>query len=302
MSYKLTLPCTRTEAEALALVDFTDDAGMDNIPVIVTSEIDEQQPDDWEMHAYYNTKPTASDIRVLRQYVPSADMAKPSLEKLGNEDWLSMSQEGLEPIHAGRFHVHTPHMPASNDPAIRNFCIDAGLAFGTGHHETTHGCLAMLDIMRRRGIRCDNMLDLGTGTGLLAFAAGHLWPQARLTASDIDAVCEDVVHENARVNGTVLGQRRGQLHMVTADGMMHPALLERAPYDIIAANILAGPLIDMSADICRSIVPRGNLVLAGLLTEQAPAVLSAYRWQGMRLMKRIISGDWSILWMRKRGL
>ncbi len=233
MSYKLTLPCTRAEAEALALIDFTDDTVMENIPVIVTSEIDEQRPDEWEMHAYYSTRPAASDIRILRQYVPSAAKAKHRLEKLGEEDWLSMSQEGLEPIHAGRFHVHTPHMPPSEDPVIRNFCIDAGLAFGTGHHETTHGCLAMLDSMRRRGIRCDNMLDLGTGTGLLAFAAGHLWPRARLTASDIDAICENVVHENARINNVALGHNRGQLHMVIADGMMHPALLDRAPYDLM---------------------------------------------------------------------
>ncbi len=301
MSYKLTLPCTRSEAEVLACVDLAEMMTSDNIPVIVTSEIDETRPNEWEIHAYYSAKPKSQDIKYLRQYIPGSSDIEPVIEKLGDEDWLSMSQEGLEPIRAGRFYVHTPHMPASDAPDIRNFSIDAGLAFGTGHHETTHGCLTMLDMIRRRGIRCDNMLDLGTGTGLLAFAAGHLWPHAWLTASDIDPVCENVVRENAHINDITLGTGRGQLHMVTADGMMHPALVRRAPYDLIAANILAGPLIDMSADIAGALTPRGNLVLAGLLREQAPAVLSAYRWQHMALVKRIVSGDWSILWMRKRS-
>jgi len=300
-SFKLTLPCTSDEARILAEIDFSDFGITDNLPVIVTSEVDPKKPDEWEVCGYYEEKPKAADIKILRQFIPSADGNNPQIEKLGDEDWLTMSQEGLEPIRAGRFYVHTPHMPADNSGEFHNFCVDAGLAFGTGHHETTHGCLAMLDRMRNLGVRSDNMLDLGTGTGLLAFAAGHLWPRSYLTASDIDPVCEQVVRENAQNNDVKLGAKSGQLLMLTADGMDDVVLSARGPYDLIAANILATPLIEMSADIATSIVPRGNLLLAGLLNEQAEAVLSAYRWQNMRLVKRMVRGDWTILWLRKRG-
>lgn len=300
-SYKVTLPCTRAEARELADVDFGEEGMQDNAPVIVTNEIDDQKPEFWEVHAYYSDKPSTDDIRILRTHLPSAANVKHITEKLGDEDWLTMSQSGLEPIRAGRFHVHTPQMPADNSGDMHNFCIDAGLAFGTGHHETTHGCLDMLCRIRRSGVRVDDMLDLGTGTGLLAFAAGHLWPNARLTASDIDAVCDDVVRENARQNDISLGGRRGEVEMVIADGLEHVQLIARAPYDLITANILAAPLIDMAPAITRSLAPRGHLILAGLLTEQADAVLNAYRWQDMMPIKRIVRGDWTILWLRSRA-
>ena len=266
----------------------------------MTSEIDDKKPDAWEVLAYYSAEPKTPDIKNLRALVPSASNIAHRIEKLGDEDWLTMSQAGLEPIRAGRFHVHTPQMPADNSGNVRNFCIEAGLAFGTGHHETTFGCLAMLDRMRALGVRCDNMLDIGTGTGLLAFAAGHLWPRARLTASDIDPVCDDVVRENAAANGIATGRARGALRMVIADGMDHPELAYRAPYDLVTANILAGPLIVMADDIADAIAPHGNLVLAGLLNTQAADVIAAYRWQHMRLVKRLVRGDWTIMWLRKR--
>ncbi len=300
-SYKLTLPCTRDEAEILSQSESADLGVAENPPVIVTSEPDPNRPDIWEVCAYYETEPQTADIECLRHCVPSAEGREYMLEKLGNEDWLSMSQEGLEPIRAGRFHVHTPHMPADNSDALQNFCIDAGLAFGTGHHETTYGCLAMLDDMRELGVQSENMLDLGTGTGLLAFAAGYLWPQSRLTASDIDPVCQTVVKDNARQNRVKLGKERGQLHMLIADGMDDPDLRQRGPYDLITANILAGPLIDMAGDIADAIVPEGNLVLAGLLNEQAESVMRAYSEHGMQLFKSIVRGGWTILWLRKHA-
>jgi len=147
-----------------------------------------------------------------------------------------------------------------------------------------------------------NGADIGTGTGLLAFAASALWPGARMIASDIDPVCESVVAENARLNTVQLGTGRGQVAMVTAEGADHTLIQRRAPYDLIMANILAGPLIGLAGDFADLAAPRCNLLLAGLLETQEPAVRAAYRTAGFRLAARLVNGDWSILWLRKRSL
>jgi len=228
-----------------------------------------------------------------------ADKApKITAEQLPDEDWLTLSQQGVEPIRAGRFHVHTPeHAPAKD--AV-NFVIPASQAFGTGQHETTAGCLAMLDAMKRRGVMARNLADIGTGTGLLAFAAMHLWPRALATASDIDEVCAGVVTDNADLNGVKLGARAGELTMVIADGMQHPLLEARGPYDLLFANILAGPLVELAPDFAAAVVPGGHVLLAGLLETQEARVRCAYRTAGFRLAERMVNGDWSILWLRKR--
>jgi ribosomal protein L11 methyltransferase len=213
-----------------------------------------------------------------------------------------MSQAGLEPIRAGRFHVHTPEMPGSAEPGVRSFVIPASLAFGTGHHDTTRGCLMMLDSMKRAGHIVRSHLDIGTGTGLLAFAAMHLWPRAYATASDIDPVCGPAVADNARNNGIMLSQRAGALAMFIAAGLDDANLQRRAPYDLVIANILAGPLIDLAADIGAVTQPQGQAVLSGLLGTQADAVARAYRKQGFRLAERFDLGDWTVLRLRKRGL
>ncbi|MCG6120983.1 MAG: 50S ribosomal protein L11 methyltransferase, partial [Blastomonas sp.] len=218
-----------------------------------------------------------------------------------DDDWVTMSQSGLEPIRAGRFCVHTPEMPASAEPGITNFCIPASLAFGTGHHNTTRGCLMMLDAMKQRGNIVRSHVDIGTGTGLLAFAAMHLWPRAYATASDIDPVCGPAVADNAEANHVALGQRPGQLAMFIAEGLEDADLQRRAPYDLVIANILAGPLIDLAADIAAVTSAQGQAVLSGLLGTQANAVARAYRLVGFRLAERLDLGDWTVLRLRKRG-
>jgi ribosomal protein L11 methyltransferase len=160
----------------------------------------------------------------------------------------------------------------------------------------------MLTHMKRQGVVVKNCADIGTGTGLLAFAGLHLWPRALATASDIDAVCLDVVADNAATNGVPMGARAGELTMLVADGMAHPLLEARGPYDLIIANILAGPLIGLAPDFARHMVPGGHLVLAGLLETQEAQVRRAARMAGLRLAARLVNGDWSILWLRKRGL
>jgi ribosomal protein L11 methyltransferase len=158
----------------------------------------------------------------------------------------------------------------------------------------------MLDSMKRAGKRFDVIADIGTGTGLLAFAAHRLWPRAYLTASDIDPVSVDVTADNARVNNVPCGVAQGQLALCAAEGTAHPLIASRAPYDLVTANILAGPLIELAPSIAQIMDEGGALILAGLLNTQAEAVLGAYRRHGFRLQKRVDCGDWPCLWLVKR--
>lgn len=268
--------------------------------VLTGSEIAEDKPDDWVLEAYFDHKPKKADTAM----VAALFKGKPPrlvAEKLPDADWVTLSQQGVEPIRAGCFHVHTPDFAPLCEPGVRDFVIPASQAFGTGQHETTAGCLAMLGAMKARGVIARNIADIGTGTGLLAFAALHLWPRAIATASDIDEVCSGVVADNAAANGFALGERAGELAMVIADGMEHPLLEARGPYDLLIANILAGPLAELAPDFARAVIPGGQVLLAGLLTTQEDAVRRAYRMAGLRLAARMTKGDWSILWLRKRA-
>jgi ribosomal protein L11 methyltransferase len=177
------------------------------------------------------------------------------------------------------------------------FEIDASLAFGTGQHATTSGCLEALDRLEREGARLGNIADIGTGTGLLAFAALALWPSARAIATDIDAVAVEVAQDNAAINGVPLGHRPRELLLAVADGMDSPLLAARAPFDLIIANILAGPLIELAPDFVKALAPGGTVVLAGLLKTQADAVLAAYEELGLTLRGRG-SGEWPVLILR----
>jgi len=299
VSWKVSLPCTRAEAEQIK-DDIPALAILDSPPTLMTSEADPSRPEQWRLDAYFDAKPCTKDVELLHSLVPSAAEAAPEIEQLDAQDWTTLSQEGLEPIRAGRFFVHTPlHRAAAPDDAIV-LEIDAGRAFGTGHHETTTGCLVALDALKRNGAQFANILDLGTGTGLLAFAAHRLWPAARLIASDIDPVAVEVSEENARINRIPSGRARGQIELVVASGLRHGRLRVRAPYDLILANILAGPLIELAPAVAGAMAPGGTLILAGLLDHQATAVAAAYRRQGLMPVTSIDRGDWPTLVMRKR--
>ncbi|MFL6846286.1 MAG: 50S ribosomal protein L11 methyltransferase [Allosphingosinicella sp.] len=295
-SWKVSLPCTRAEAEGLK-EDISPLALLDVPPVLMTSEADGEA---WRLDAYFGEKPSAAMLRLLRDLVPSAAGTKPAVEKVEDRDWVTLSQQGLEPIHAGRFFVHTPvHRGGAPEGSIA-LEIDAGRAFGTGQHETTSGCLVALSRLKASGFRAANLLDLGTGTGLLAFAALRLWPRARAAASDVDPVAIEVSRENAAVNAVGLGRGPGRLELIVAGGVKHPRLARRAPYDLVIANILAGPLIDLAPSVAEAIAPRCRLLLAGLLDRQAEAVAAAYRRQGMMATARVDRGEWPTLIMRKR--
>ncbi|WP_136161076.1 50S ribosomal protein L11 methyltransferase [Sphingomonas flavalba] len=298
-SWKLTLPCTRAEAEILA-EDIAPLAGLDPPPVLMTSEPDPDAPDAWRLDAYFEGKPDAATVELLHGLVPSAAAVKPALARLPDADWVTLSQQGLEPVRAGRFFVHTAQHAEAPPPGAVAFRIDAGLAFGTGQHETTTGCLQTLDRLKRRGARFRNLLDLGTGTGLLAFAAMRLWPLAYATASDIDPIAIRVSAENAAINRIPLGADHGRLALAVADGLDDPLLAANAPYDLIIANILAQPLIAMAGPVAGALAPGGTLILAGLLDSQAAAVAAAYRRHGLRLAGRIDNRGWPTLRMVKR--
>lgn len=300
-SWKVTLPCTRAEAEALK-EDITPLALLNFPPVLMTSEADPAQADEWRLDAYFDELPSADMLALLASLAPSAVGASPLVEKVEDRDWVTLSQAGLEPIRAGRFFVHTPlHRGQRPSDAIA-LEIDAGRAFGTGQHETTSGCLIALSRLRESGARFGNILDLGTGTGLLAFAALKLWPAARATASDIDPVAIEVAVDNAAINAVRLGRARGQLELAVAPGMEHSRLKARAPYDLIIANILAGPLIELGQSVAAALAAGGRLLLAGLLDSQAERVAAAYRRQGLMLTGRIERGEWPTLMMRRRRL
>ncbi|HEV2078470.1 MAG TPA: 50S ribosomal protein L11 methyltransferase [Allosphingosinicella sp.] len=296
-SWKVTLPCTKAEAEAMQ-GDIVQFALLDSPPVLMTSEAD--SADAWRLDAYFDSKPTARMLETLRSLVPSASAAKPAVEKLPEEDWVTLSQQGLEPIRAGRFLVHTPAHRDAVPPDAIPLEIDAGRAFGTGQHETTTGCLLALDRLKQTGASFGNIVDVGTGTGLLAFAASRLWPAARVAASDIDPVSIEVTEENAGINAIPLGRARGQVELAVTPGLEHGRLNARAPYDLIVANILAGPLIELAPSLSSALEAGGRLILAGLLEHQADKVASAYRRQGMMASFRVVRGDWPTLVMRKR--
>lgn len=244
---------------------------------------------------------------VLDEPVDEAALAarvKDTLERLGMDpaalvvtelapvDWVAESLKHHQPVSAGRFYVYGSHHPK---PALDRWSIliDAGMAFGTGQHETTAGCLRAIDMLARTG-SARNPLDVGSGSGILAMAMAKAWP-VKVLASDIDPEAVTVAIANARDNGV-----GGRMDVVTAVGLHHPVIRERGPYDLITANILAKPLIQLAGDLTRALEPGGVLVLSGFLKQQEAGVFAAYRHRGTRLLKRYLVGQWVTLVLGKR--
>jgi ribosomal protein L11 methyltransferase len=217
-----------------------------------------------------------------------------AVEPLPDQDWIRQSQLGLAPVRAGRFFVYGAHDAGAVPPGVIPIRIDAGLAFGTGHHETTALCLEALSRLAKAR-RFSHTLDLGCGTGVLAIAAAKLW-RVPITATDIDPVAVQVARDNARING-----EGPQIHAVTADGLVHPAIRGRAPFDLIVANILAAPLTYLAPSVSAALAPGGMAVLSGLLRNQEQLVLSFYRSQGLAFRKALRDGPWSALVLQRPG-
>jgi ribosomal protein L11 methyltransferase len=211
---------------------------------------------------------------------------------LPDQDWIKLSHEGLPPVRAGRFFVYGAHDAGLVPSGVIPIRIEAGLAFGTGHHETTSLCLAVLSGLAKRK-KFTKILDLGCGTGLLAIGAAKLW-RIKVRASDIDPVAVGVARENARANDVT-----PMVDAVVADGLANPALAAAAPYDLIVANILASPLTRLAPQIAPRLARRGALILSGLLYWQENLVLGFYRPQGLRLREIRRDGPWSALLLER---
>ena len=246
----------------------------------------------WLVEVFFGHPPDEAAVRALVTIVTdAATAARATFDAVAKQDWVAASLEGLEAVREGRFVVHGSHGRHAVGVGDIGIEIEAALAFGTGHHGTTRGCLAALNEMgrRRRPVR---ILDVGTGTGVLAIAAARRF-RRRIAAGDIDAIAVEAARDNARKN-----RAHGFVRPVRAAGLGHPALRSGGPYDLIMANILARPLRALAPSIRARVAPGGEIVLSGLLGGDVPGVVSAYRAQGLILVRRRMLEGWATLLFR----
>lgn len=251
----------------------------------------------WEVAVYFSAKPREIVRARLAQIVKELFGQKPGpfiVDKLPDIDWVAKSLEGLKPVRTGRFLVHGAHDRARRRENLINIEIDAGLAFGTGHHGTTAGCLMAIEALGKAG-RPRNALDLGAGTGVLAIAVAKAW-HTNVLAGDIDPVATKVASENAKRNGVA-----GRIETITAKGFRHRAFAGRSPFDLILANILAGPLASMAHEFAMHLAPGGAAVLSGILLGQDRLVMAAYRNAGLFLHRRRVREGWVTLVLKRRA-
>lgn len=243
-----------------------------------------------EVGGYFIEKPDVAGLDLLA----AVHGARPfAVSRVEDRDWVAQVRRELTPVHAGRFVVFGSHDRDTVPPNRIRLEIEAAMAFGTGHHATTQGCLLALDRLARKGLKSGNTADIGCGTGVLAMAARALFG-TRTTAADIDPVATATAVANVRAN------RLGQgVQCLTAPGFLAATLHGRAPYDLVFANILAGPLKRLAPDMARHTAPGSRLVLSGILTRQARLVELAYEGHRFRREDRIVIGEWTTLVMRR---
>ncbi len=244
----------------------------------------------WEVAAYFMERPDAGALAVLS----ALHLAKPfSISDIPDQDWVSKVQRELAPVPAGRFFVYGSHdadkVPDDRIPLL----IDAAMAFGTGHHGTTKGCLEAFDALLSEGFTGEKILDVGCGTAVLAMAAAKVLPHSVL-ASDIDPVAVEVAQANVVSNSL-----QDRVHCVVAAGFGATELKQGGPYDLIFANILKAPLIGLAPDIAAHSADGGYTILSGILNEQADEVIGVYQQNGFNLIDRRVIVDWTTLIMRK---
>lgn len=274
----------RTEAEAAARALDADPA----TEALTYSILEEDEDHDvWRIDAF----PTSADERAAIEAALARFAAlRVAVEVLADADWLAMSLSGLPPVRAGRFFVYGAHDRGLAPPNAVNLRIEAGAAFGTGHHGTTVGCLATYDrLLKRR--RFKRVLDVGCGTGVLAIAAAKTGSPVAI-GTDIDAPSVRIANENAALNAA-------RARFVRASGLNAAAVRDRGPYDLVFANILAPPLVALAQDIKGALKPGGMAILSGLLRTQERRVLAAYVSRGFRLERRVHRDAWATLTLRR---
>ena len=247
----------------------------------------------WEVTVHFTQAPDETRVRELVTNVSGADIARTVVfDTVEQKDWVKASLQDLVPVPAGRFVVHGRHDRARVPTNKLSIEIEAALAFGTGHHGTTRGCLLLLDhVLKAR--RLTRVLDLGTGTGVLAIAAAKALHE-RVLASDIDAPSVGIARENARLNGA------GHLvQVIRATGFAAPDFVREGPFDLVLANILANPLKQLAGPMSAHLAPSALVILSGLLTPQAGAVIAAYRARGLVPLRHLKIEGWSSLLLYK---
>ena len=262
------------EGYPLAIVDVDEALGIREISLYTDDDV---EPVEHRMRAVMEGLPFAGDI---------------DQEILPDIDWVTKSLEGLQPVRAGRFFVHGAHDRDKRRAGNLAIEIEAGLAFGTGHHGTTSGCLDVIEQVARRE-RPKNALDLGTGSAVLAIALAKL-AHIPVLATDIDPVATRVAAENVRLN-----QVTEYVETRTAPGFHHPIFAMRAPFDLIVANILARPLMSLAPEMAKYIAPGGSIILSGILERQRNAVLAAYCGQKFRHVRTLAREGWVTLHLKR---
>lgn len=246
----------------------------------------------FEVGGYFVEAPNEVALALLAAVHGAAEFA---VSELPETDWVAHVKRELAPVEAGRFFVYGAH-GASRVPNDKiALLIEAAMAFGTGHHGTTLGCLRALDRLADQGFKAGVVADVGCGTAVLAMGAAQLWPEARVVASDIDPVAVDVARVNIAANGL-----KSRVTALEAAGTAHKDL--SGPFDLIFANILKGPLITLAPDIARVTAEGGVVVLSGLLTEQADEIVAHYAQIGFNLEHREDIGEWTALTLRRTSL
>jgi ribosomal protein L11 methyltransferase len=253
-----------------------------------------ERPDGrWDVTVHFAEPPDQPLVRELVANAAGADIAEGiTFDTVEAKDWVKASLEDLVPVPAGRFVVHGQHDRERIAPNKLGIEIEAALAFGTGHHGTTRGCLLLLDHVLKAW-RPRSVLDLGTGTGVLAIAAARALHE-KVLASDIDPLSVQVARENARLN--VSGHL---VQAIRATGFSAPQFASAAPFDLVLANILANPLRQLATPMARHLAPSALVILSGLLTHQAPGVIAAYRTRGLVPVRHLRIEGWSSLLLRK---
>ncbi|MDX2288040.1 MAG: 50S ribosomal protein L11 methyltransferase [Hyphomicrobiaceae bacterium] len=251
-------------------------------------------PAGWRIDAYYDEPVDVPALKAALEAATGCVIDSIASAPVPDLNWVAISQAALPPVAAGRFTVHGSHDRARVPQGPNAILIDAGEAFGTAHHATTFGCLLVLDRLLRR-LKPASVLDLGCGSGVLALAVARAAPCARVVASDLDVQSVEVARANFRVNRA--GQR---IRCHVAAGLAHTALRGTGRYDLLIANILAGPLVHLAPELSRALAPGGRLVLSGLLNDQAREVVAVYRMAGLSLVSHDRIAGWSTLVMSKR--
>lgn len=247
----------------------------------------------WIVEVLFKTAPDENFLRELVRLAADKQVLETSFGRIAQKDWLASSLEGLKPVRAGRFIVHGAHDRAEVAANRTGIEIEAALAFGTGHHGTTLGCLRAIARLASAGIRPRNTLDVGTGTGVLAIAAARAFRKP-VIAGEIDRVGVITARNNARFN------RAGNfVQVIHANGLDHPAVRAAAPYDLIVANILLAPLKRLARPIGAAVASGGTVVLSGLLREQAASALASYTALGLVLQRRELIDGWATLTFKK---